>query len=312
MGSFEDNKTTGTIFNIQKYSVHDGPGIRTIVFLKGCPLSCAWCSNPESQSMKPQLAHNKGRCLTTEKCTRCLKACPNGAISEADDHHIQVDRAKCEGCESLACAHACPSKGLIIYGEQRNVKSILDAVEQDAVFYSRSGGGMTLSGGEPLFQRDFALALLREARRRRIKTAIETCGQVPWEVLREAAPNLNTVLFDIKTVDSEKHKKMTGVGNERILENLKNLLTEFPNLPVLVRTPIIPGFNDTDEDAAAIGRFLAGHANVSYEALPYHRLGTQKYEFLGIPYPLGDIALPKEKAERFQKMVDTARALSAA
>lgn len=154
------------------------------------------------------------------------------------------------------------------------------------------GGGMTLSGGEPLMHADIALPLLREARHRRIKTAIETCGCIPWDTLKEAAPYLNYVLFDVKQMDSEKHREGVGVGNELILSNLKKLLTEFPNLHVQVRTPIIPGFNDNDEFAYALGEFLKGYENVGYEALPYHRLGTQKYDFLSREYAMGDVSLP--------------------
>jgi len=307
MGSFEDRKTTGSIFNIQKYSVHDGPGIRTIVFLKGCPLSCQWCSNPESQSIKPQIAYNQGRCLGTDKCDRCITACPQNAIAKGPDNTLTINRELCRSCETLDCAKVCPSQGIIIYGETKSVQEILDTVEQDAIFYARSGGGMTLSGGEPLMQAEFALALLREAKKRRLKTAIETCGHVPWETLREAAPLLNSVLFDLKTMDTQRHMEKTGAGNERILENLKKLLTEFPKLPVLVRTPVIPGFNNTEQDAEAIGRFLKGYPNVSFEALPYHRLGTQKYIFLGKDYQLGDIALADGEAEAFQAIVDKAR-----
>lgn len=307
MGSFEDKKTTGTIFNIQKYSVHDGPGIRTIVFLKGCPLSCAWCSNPESQAIRPQLAYNQGRCLGLKKCVRCVEVCPKGAISPNPDHSLNINRDACRLCEGLECAGACPSQGLIVYGESMSVGDILDKVEQDAIFYKRSGGGMTLSGGEPLHQPEFALALLEGARKRRLRTAVETCGQAPWDTLAEAAKLLHTVLYDIKHVDSERHKLATGAGNELILDNLGRLLTEFPKLPVQVRTPVIPGFNDDDEVARRIGAFLAGYENVGFEALAYHRLGTQKYAFLGRDYPMGEETLPKEAAERFQRIVDKAR-----
>lgn len=310
MGSLEDRTTTGTIFNIQKYSVHDGPGIRTIVFLKGCPLSCQWCSNPESQSIRPQPAYNQGRCLGAGACDRCVLACPHGALGKGQDNCLSINREACRACASLDCAAACPSRGIIVYGETKSVKEILDAVEQDAVFYARSGGGMTLSGGEPLMQAEFALALLREARKRRIRTALETCGNVPWEVLQQAAPLLRTILFDIKTMDRRRHKERTGADNERILDNLKKLLTGFPELPVLVRTPVVPGFNNTEQDAEAIGRFLKGHGNVRYEALPYHRLGTQKYAFLGMEYPLGDVSLPEGAAEKFQAVVNKVRACS--
>ncbi|MDR3176409.1 MAG: glycyl-radical enzyme activating protein [Desulfovibrio sp.] len=307
MASFEDGKTSGIVFNIQKYSVHDGPGIRTIVFLKGCPLSCLWCSNPESRSAKPQPAYNQGRCLGLDKCRRCLDICPKGAVSPGPGKSVAMDRSVCKLCEAPVCASACPSQGIIIYGQTKTVAEIIESVEQDSVFYSRSGGGMTLSGGEPLAQPSFALALLRAAGKRRIRTALETCGHVPWETLSEAAGLLSSILYDVKHMDSAKHREGTGVGNEGILENLDKLLAKFPNLPVLVRTPVIPGFNDSEENAEALGAFLAGHANVSFEALPYHRLGTQKYAFLGLDYPMGDISLGQGAAETFQDIVDRTR-----
>ena len=215
MGSFEDRKATGTVFNIQKYSVHDGPGIRTIVFLKGCPLSCKWCSNPESQASHPQVAYNKGRCIG---CHRCIKACEHDAITVNEDGTLSLDRSKCDVCKTLDCAHACPAQGMIIYGENKTVDQILKEVEKDALFYARSGGGMTLSGGEPLMHADIALPLLREARHRRIKTAIETCGCIPWDTLKEAAPYLNYVLFDVKQMDSEKHREGVGLSLIHISE----------------------------------------------------------------------------------------------
>ncbi len=306
MSTFDDRKTTGVVFNIQKYSVHDGPGIRTIVFTKGCPLSCRWCSNPESQSLRPQMAFNPGRCISPAKCDFCIPSCPYGSI-RAENGALSIDCSRCAECESIACAAACPAQSLIVYGKIRTVEDVLRVVAQDSIFYSRSGGGMTISGGEPLLQKEFALALLREARRRRIKTAVETCGCVPWETLEEAAPYLNNILFDVKHPDTERHRWGTGVGNELILSNLKKLLETFPDKPVLVRTPVIPGFNDDMETARAIGRLLRGYANVSYEALPYHRLGTQKYMFLGREYPMGEVSLPSGVAGRFQAVVDEER-----
>ena len=306
MSTFQDRKVTGIVFNIQKYSVHDGPGIRTIVFTKGCPLSCRWCSNPESQLLKPQMAFNATRCIGTDKCQYCIPACPYQSI-KSEGNALNIDCSHCTECETLACAKACPAGSIITYGQTRTVEDVLNAVAQDAIFYTRSGGGMTISGGEPLFQKDFALALLREARRRRIKTAIETCGCYEWERLEEAAPLLNYVLFDVKHTDSEKHKWATGVGNELILSNLKKLLENFPDLHVQVRTPVIPGFNDDEETARSIGKLLKGYANVSFEALPYHRLGTQKYAFLGREYPMGEVSLPAGVAERVQAIVDEER-----
>lgn len=292
MSALEDKKKKGLVFNIQKYSVHDGPGIRTIVFLKGCPLSCRWCSNPESQRREPELAFNPGRCLTFAKCTRCLQACLRGAIIREADDSLRIDRALCDGCPKN-CAQACPSQGLIVYGEERSVDDVLKVVEQDAAFYTRSSGGMTLSGGEPLLQADFALALLREARRRRIKTAVETCGMVPWKTMEAAAQYLNYVLYDIKHMDSAVHQEQTGRPNEAILDNFRQLAELAPETPILARTPIIPGFNDSEETIAAIAEFVRPYPNVRFEMLPYHRLGTQKYLFLDRVPPMEEVTLDK-------------------
>ncbi|MGE4442558.1 MAG: glycyl-radical enzyme activating protein [Desulfomicrobium sp.] len=292
MSALEDKKKKGLVFNIQKYSVHDGPGIRTIVFLKGCPLSCRWCSNPESQRREPELAFNAGRCLTFAKCTRCLQACLRGAVLREADDSLRIDRSLCSGCP-MNCAEACPSQGLIVYGQERSVDDVLKVVEQDAAFYTRSSGGLTLSGGEPLLQGEFALALLRDARRRRIKTAVETCGMVPWKTLEAAAPHLNYVLYDIKHMDSGVHEEQTGCANETILENFRKLAALDPDKPILARTPVIPGFNDSEETITDIAEFIKPFPNVRYEMLPYHRLGTQKYHFLDRVPPMDDVTLDK-------------------
>ncbi len=217
----EDKKQTGIVFNIQKYSVHDGPGIKTIVFMKGCPLHCSWCSNPESQFFQPELAFNSGKCLGIEKCKHCINICPEKAIAEEADGKININRTLCKNCVEV-CVPFCPALALITYGESRTVDSVIKAVEEDSMFYTRSGGGLTLSGGEPLAQKDFALALLRQAKKHRIKTSIETCGYVAKEVMLEAASYLNSMMFDIKHMDTAKHQQATGQGNERVLENIKS------------------------------------------------------------------------------------------
>ena len=295
----DDCQRQGMVFNVQKYSVHDGPGIRTIVFLKGCSLSCRWCSNPESQQREPELAFNAGRCLGVSKCGHCIVACPYGSITLGDDDKLRINRSHCTACH-MPCAAACPAQGLLVYGKQRTVDDVLNVVEQDMAFYARSGGGLTLSGGEPLLQGEFAVALLREARARRIKTAVETCGMVSAETVRAAAEYLNYVLFDIKHMDSAEHEARTGLPNKRILENFRILAEEFPNLPILARTPIIPGFNDSEQAVAAIAEFLKPYERVEYEMLPYHRLGTQKYQFLDRPVPLGEVKLDAEHMNRLQ------------
>ncbi|MFI3271171.1 MAG: glycyl-radical enzyme activating protein [Pseudomonadota bacterium] len=290
MQSEADKKVKGQVFNVQKYSVHDGPGIRTIVFLKGCPLSCRWCSNPESQATEPELAYNVGRCLTVAKCKRCLEVCTRGALIRQEDDTLKINRELCTGCH-MPCAEACPSQGLIVYGSERTVNEVLTPVEQDMAFYTRSKGGMTLSGGEPLMQGEFPIALLREARARRIKTAIETCGVVPWHIMEEAAQYINYFLFDIKHMDAEKHKEYTGGSNVGILNNFKKLAAMIPDKTILCRTPIVPGFNDNVDDVRAICEFIKDMPNVQYEPLPYHRLGTQKYTFLDRIPPMGDVQL---------------------
>ena len=292
------------VFNVQKYSVHDGPGIRTIVFLKGCSLSCRWCSNPESQQREPELAFNAGRCLGVSKCGHCIVACPYGSITLGEDDKLRIDRSHCTACH-MPCADACPAQGLLVYGKQRTVDDVLNVVEQDMAFYARSGGGLTLSGGEPLLQGEFAVALLREARARRIKTAVETCGMVSAETVRAAAEYLNFVLFDIKHMDSAEHEAQTGLSNRHILENFRILAEEFPDLPILARTPIIPGFNDSEQAVTAIAQFLKPYERVEYEMLPYHRLGTQKYQFLDRPVPMGEVKLDAEHMNRLQAVAQS-------
>lgn len=301
MTNQEIQNTTGLVFNIQNYSVHDGPGIRTVVFLKGCTLSCKWCSNPESQSFKPQLAYSKNRCISLSQCVRCAEICTVGALRQGDDDKVFINWETCKNC--LDCVDVCPAGALIAYGKKQTVKEVIDQVEKDATFYARSGGGLTLGGGEPLAQPKFAIALLKEAKRRYMKTAIETCANVSKNVLLEASKYINTMMMDIKSMNSAKHKEFTNVGNELILENFKAVREAFPKLHIRVRTPVIPGFNDTPDDIQAIVDFLKDY-NVEYELLPYHRLGTQKYINLGLTYPLGDIALDND---RFSELLEIAK-----
>lgn len=299
MNTIPDKLKKGIVFNIQKFSVHDGPGIRTVIFLKGCSLRCPWCSNPESQLLARQLAYNSGKCLTTASCRRCLDVCPQEALLTADDGRIQWDASVCDQC--LKCADVCPTHALNVYGYEITVDEALRRVEEDEAFYARSGGGLTLSGGEPLFQEEFALALLREARKRRIDTCIETCGNVPWAVLEEAGRYLNSIYYDIKSVDKMAHNGHVGASNELILSNLTRLKETFPELLVRVRTPVIPGFNDSKEAIAEIVDFIRDMFNVDYELLAYHRMGSPKYGYLGRNYSLGaEKNLSQEKLEELR------------
>ena len=295
MNSPQMNPKEGCVFNIQHYSVHDGPGIRTIVFLKGCPLRCRWCSNPESQNTERELAYNPNKCIGAAECFGCGTVCPSGAIHQAESGKIAIDREKCTAC--FSCVDKCPSKAMHVFGSMMGIDEILDIVERDSAFYSRSGGGITLSGGEPLRQAEFAAALLKEAKYRRINTAMETCGCADWSKLEEVCRYLDTILFDIKSMDPVKHKLFTGADNDAILDHLPNIRRTFPKLEILVRTPLIPGFNDTPEDIAAIVDFIKDIPGVKYEPLPYHRMGKSKYEFLGREYPMGDVKLDEEKGQ---------------
>lgn len=299
MDTPQTNINKGYVFNIQHYSVHDGPGIRTIVFMKGCPLSCRWCSNPESQRKLPEIAYNPNKCIGVADCFRCGKICAAGAIEAGENGKIKIDRAKCTSC--FACIDQCPSKAMHIFGSLMSVDEILKVVERDSAFYSRSGGGLTVSGGEPLMQADFVMALLKEAKRRRIHTAMETCGCADWSKLEAVCCYLDTLLFDVKSADPDKHRLFTGADNAIILDHLANIRRAFPKLDLWVRTPLIPGFNDTREDVAAIVDAIGGIGGVQHELLPYHRMGQSKYEFLGREYPMGDVKLDEDRAKELKE-----------
>ncbi len=282
-----DSKTQGIVFNIQKYSLHDGEGIRTLVFLKGCPLRCTWCSNPESQLFTPEHAYNNKRCLGVKSCGLCLDVCKTKALVEGEDNLLKYTSSQCTNCRN--CTDICPTGGQTLFGKSYTVQEIIKSIEEDEIFYVRSGGGMTLSGGEPLAQKDFALALLREARKARINTAIETCAHYPTSALEEACKYLDTVIMDIKSMDSEKHKEFTGHGNERILENVRYLCEKQPEMPIIFRTPVIPGFNDSVEDIMQIRKFIPLRPNITYEVLTYHRMGEPKYAYLDRPWLFKDV-----------------------
>jgi pyruvate formate lyase activating enzyme len=285
---------TGTIFNIQHFSVNDGPGIRTIIFFKGCPLRCRWCSNPESQQLSGEIAWTKAKCIG---CQACRKA--YGFTPQDGKLHFAVERKLTEG----DIQRVCPTGALHYIGEQRTVSEILAEVEKDSIFYGNSSGGLTLSGGEPLLQPDFALALLKEAGRRHIHRAIETTGHASWEVLKSIAEQLDYVLYDIKLIHKALHQKQTGVSNERILDNFRQLYQEFPELTLHVRTPVIPDINDSVEQIGEILDFLSEFPRVRYELLPYHRLGEGKYTSLGRKYPMQNIQLAPQRIDELYELV---------
>ena len=278
-----DNKNEignkGYVLNIQHYSLHDGPGIRTVVFLKGCPLRCRWCSNPESQLSTPEISYKKKKCIY---CFECSEVCDKKAINRELDSKTFINRDICNNCGK--CTKVCPAKALTVYGQLMDYKSVVDVVEKDSDFYLKSQGGLTISGGEPLLQVEFTKSILKEAKSRHIHRVIETCGYAKWEHFREVAKLIDYIIFDIKSMNEYKHKEQTGVSNKLILDNFIKLCEEFNDLPKLVRTPIIPGFNDSIKDIESIKEFLKDKPNVKYELLPYHRLGKVKYENLDREY----------------------------
>lgn len=291
----EHQPLQGNIFNIQRYSLHDGPGIRTVVFMKGCPLRCKWCSNPESWLSVREMYYDAGKCIGTEACGFCFKACSRGAISEdCSSGKVKIDRGKCvQGC--LDCAAVCPSKSLDVYGRLMTVEEVLRIAEQDSMFYKRSGGGLTLSGGEATAQIEFAETLLAGAKQRRIHTAIETCGYSPWSHLSRLLPSLNMIHYDLKSLNEQAHIQFTGVSPRLIKENLERLSHSFERSNIVVRTPVIPGFNDTAEAIAEIAEFVGSLGGIRHELLKYHRYGSGKYGLLGRTYELGQEELSEER-----------------
>lgn len=301
-----EKETKGIIFNIQRLALHDGPGLRTLVFLKGCPLRCLWCSNPESRASGPELAFKEGRCIGTMECGRCLNICNIGAIKVNDrTHKVRIDRSACQSIGR--CASVCPSGALEILGRRISVKEVLKTVEEETIFHSRSGGGVTLSGGEPLLQRDFARALLEQSKKRGMDTALETCGAVDGKSIERVCEFADTIYYDIKCIDKVKHRAFTGHSNEGILANFERLCKKFPEKAIIVRTPVIPSVNDTEEEIMAILKFIKNNRNViEYELLPYHRFGEPKYAYLGKEYSLARFKPPsKEQMKRLRSIVES-------
>ncbi|MDR3147537.1 MAG: glycyl-radical enzyme activating protein, partial [Treponema sp.] len=276
-----DHEVRGLIFDIQRFSLHDGPGIRTNVFLKGCPLDCAWCHNPESKDPAPELAYYPGKCIL---CGACAGACPKGLHRLGEEGH-SLTRAACTRCG--ACAEACVTGALALIGRSISAGEALAEVKRDDVFYRSSGGGMTVSGGEPFFQGEFTLALLRLAKGAGLHTCVETSGAAPFELLREAAPLTDLFLYDVKETDAERHRIFTGAPNAVILDNLEKL--DRLGSPTILRCPVIPGCNDREDHFRGIGAIAGRLGNIrGIEIEPYHPLGISKAEAIGKPARHGD------------------------
>ena len=284
----------GIVTNIQRFSIHDGPGIRTTVFFKGCNLHCFWCHNPETLRRDPQLQLFPDRCIG---CGECFERCPEGAHVMTEEGRAFL-RELCKACGT--CVETCYAQALLLVGECKTVDEVVEEVLRDLPFYETSGGGVTLSGGEPLLQLDFAYAILERCREAGLHTAVETAANWPWERLETLLPVTDLVMMDVKLMDSARHKECTGVPNARILENAKRLGTEAPTsgkpLALIVRTPIVPGVNDNPEDVLAIAQFAAQLPNLLYyELLPFHPMASGKYDSLDIDYRAREMKSPPKE-----------------
>ncbi len=277
---------TGTVFNTQKFSIHDGTGIRTLIFMKGCPLRCIWCSNPESQRTGPEVMFVRSKCTG---CGKCAALCREAAV---DDVTFDIDRSRCVKCG--LCTSKCYAGAKKMTGRQVTVREMMELIEKDRIFYTNSGGGVTVGGGEPAMQHGFVEELLKACRESHIHTAIETCGYGRWQDICGMFDNADQIFFDLKAIDPELHRRLTGVSNELILHNAEQAAVRGKD--VIFRIPLIPGCNDSltniEETGAFVGGLSGNGRNVSIEILPYHDLGRDKYRWLDMDYGLEDTGKP--------------------
>ena len=305
----ENKELTGKLYDIQGFSVHDGPGIRLTLFLKGCPLRCPWCHSPESLEFHTELNWMEIKCVGIEKCGRCLNVCPHDAISpgkmkaaldgSGEIQLVTVDRSKCDNCRE--CAKACTSKALYMCGTDYTVDEIMERVRREMPFFNRSGGGVTISGGECLFQPEFTLEVLKRCKAEGIHTAVDTTGYVKWEIIESVLPYTDVFLYDIKGIDSDMHKQVVGVSNELILENARKIAANGGKFQI--RLPVMPMYSDSAEVFDKIGKFCLelGDAVEVVQILPYHNLGTVKWERLQTNKPVFEATIPSDELIQARK-----------
>jgi pyruvate formate lyase activating enzyme len=288
-----ENGETGMVFNIQRYQIHDGPGIRTIVFLKGCPLGCLWCSNPEGKDVGLELYYLRSRC---KLCGRCVEICPQNANAMTEDG-ILIKKEVCQKCGK--CVEDCLYSAREIKGQRMTVDGVVKEVEKDRSFYFTSGGGLTIGGGEPLFQAQFTKNILHKCKSKGIHTAVETSGCGAWKDLEEILPYTDWIFYDLKVFDSQVHKKYTGVSNELILGNARKLSKAIQNwgIHLTVRIPVVPGVNNSKKNITQTSEFVKDHmpSTAEIEILKYHSLALGKYAALGEEYLLANAIQPSEE-----------------
>lgn len=282
------------IFDIQRCSIHDGSGLRTLVFFKGCPLRCIWCANPESQSYKPEVMEAPAKCIG---CEKCISVCPEHIIGITKDGY-RADRSKCVQC--YECTKKCFTNARSIAGRAYGVDELFKEINKDRMFYTMYGGGVTFSGGEPLAQPEYLVQIAKKCKENRINTAIESCGYGDYDKFKEALEYIDYAFLDIKHIDSEIHKRLTGVGNERVLKNVELIVKT--GLPTTIRTPVVPGHTDSDENIVGIAKFIYHLPSIeAFELLKYHQLGEMKYKALGRPYSLAGVEPPGD--DRMRELV---------